>query len=406
VARGCVAVVVARRRAEETEFCSALCEGARSESGAELMANLGWMWRVRRRGQRLGAAKGGAALLAVIFALLAHECRAEGREPALPTTATPLQVTARAISHFQSADPARRRFGKLEFRGGLVLTGNNAAFGGWSAITVEPDGRRFLAISDEGSWMSGEITYKGTAPAGITAAKIGPIRALKGRVLDRKRDLDAEAVTMLDGDLGRGTVLIGFERNHRIGVFPVVGGELQPPTSYLKLPPEARQMRPNKSFEAVAVMRGGPQKGNVVAFCERFPGDTSRHTGWLWIKDEPQRIGLVDHGGFDVTDATSLADGTLLILERRFRWTEGVKMLLLRVAPEALKPGALLDGEVLLEADLGHQIDNMEGLAAHRGPAGETVLTIISDDNFNTFLQRNLLLQFTMLDDKAGPGNP
>jgi hypothetical protein len=43
----------------------------------------------------------------------------------------------------------------------------------------------------------------------------------------------------------------------------------------------------------------------------------------------------------------------------------------------------------------------MEGLAAHRSPSGEIVLTIISDNNFNTLLQRNLLLQFTLLDDNA-----
>jgi hypothetical protein len=31
----------------------------------------------------------------------------------------------------------------------------------------------------------------------------------------------------------------------------------------------------------------------------------------------------------------------------------------------------------------------------HRGPAGETVLTLISDDNFSA-LQRTVLLQFTL----------
>ena len=38
----------------------------------------------------------------------------------------------------------------------------------------------------------------------------------------------------------------------------------------------------------------------------------------------------------------------------------------------------------------------MEGLAVHRGAAGETVLSLISDDNFNHFLQRTVFLQFTL----------
>jgi hypothetical protein len=38
-------------------------------------------------------------------------------------------------------------------------------------------------------------------------------------------------------------------------------------------------------------------------------------------------------------------------------------------------------------------IDNMEGLAVRRGPKGETLLYILSDDNYSP-LQRTLLLMF------------
>ncbi|HEX2216191.1 MAG TPA: esterase-like activity of phytase family protein, partial [Xanthobacteraceae bacterium] len=60
-----------------------------------------------------------------------------------------------------------------------------------------------------------------------------------------------------------------------------------------------------------------------------------------------------------------------------------------------VRPGARVDGPVLIEADAGYQIDNMEALAVHRTGAGEIVLTIVSDDNFSA-LQRTLLLQFTL----------
>ena len=38
----------------------------------------------------------------------------------------------------------------------------------------------------------------------------------------------------------------------------------------------------------------------------------------------------------------------------------------------------------------------MEGIAVHRDAKGQTVITLISDDNFS-FFQRNLLLQFTLV---------
>ena len=63
-----------------------------------------------------------------------------------------------------------------------------------------------------------------------------------------------------------------------------------------------------------------------------------------------------------------------------------------------MKPGATIDGEVLGTFDMGYQIDNMEGLAVTRNAAGETLLTIVSDDNFNP-LQRTVLLRFALLAD-------
>jgi hypothetical protein len=74
----------------------------------------------------------------------------------------------------------------------------------------------------------------------------------------------------------------------------------------------------------------------------------------------------------------------------------GVAMRIRRIPLAAVRPGALVDGRELIFADLGSQIDNMEGLDVHRTGAGETVLTLISDDNFSS-IQRTVLLQFTLM---------
>lgn len=351
-----------------------------------------------RRALLAGAGLAAAAGLLGRHAPAPAQEKPEKEGPPPPDDVRQIEVTARRITTFQRGFLGGHRFGPLEFRGGLVLSASVKAFGGWSGIVMETDGKHFLAVSDEGAWMTAELGYDGTAPAGIRKARLGPIRGLKGRPLDRKRDLDAESVTLLEGNLTRGTALIGFERNHRIGRFPVVDGVVQMPTGYLKLPPEARRMRTNKSFEAVTVMQGGRYKGAPIAFSERFPDPTLKHHGWIWIGDDPRPLFVTDIDDFELTDAVSLTDGSLILLERRFRWTEGVKMRLRRFAAGEVRPGATLQGEVLLAADMSYEIDNMEGLAAHRNAAGETILTLISDDNFNHFLQRTILLQFALLD--------
>ena len=90
-----------------------------------------------------------------------------------------------------------------------------------------------------------------------------------------------------------------------------------------------------------------------------------------------------------------LPGGDLLLLERKFSWTSGLTVRIRRIRAGRDQAGRVVDGPVLFEADLGYEIDNMEGLSVHRNPAGETVLTLISDDNFLPF-QRTLLLQFTL----------
>ena len=286
-------------------------------------------------------------------------------------------------------------FGRLTFRGGLVLTSADRDFGGLSGIAIEPNGRSFVAISDEGSWLTADLILTGSKPKAIANARLGPILASNGKPVLRKRDKDCEAVAILDGDLTRGTLLMAFERTHRIERFPVVDRIVQAPVGALRMPLEARQMNANKGLEAMTVMAGGPYKGAVIAYSERFPDADGNHTGWLWVDGEPSRLGLRNIGGFDLTDVASLPDGALIMLERRFRWTEGVRMQLRLIPSAEIAPGRVAEGQILLTADLTSEIDNMEGLAVHRDAAGATVLTLISDDNFNPVLQRTILLQFS-----------
>jgi len=335
------------------------------------------------------------AVLAFGLAMAGGLALAHGKPNTASLKVQPIEIAAEAILSFDKESAGRTQFGKLEWRGGLVLSSPSASFGGWSGLAFDADGETLFAVSDAGTWMTAKLVHEGRRPTALASARIGPLKAREGKPLNRGRDRDAEAVVLAEGTLAKGTLLVAFEQNDRIGRFVVAGGEPAPPSAYLKIPVEVQRMRFD-GFEALTVLRGGPFKGSIVALAEnRVPGE-SDHSGWIWIDGVPQRFHLADVGEFAITDAASLADGSLPVLERRFRWSEGVRMRLRRIEAQNLAPSARIEAEVLLEADMGQEIDNMEGLAVREGPSGETLITMISDDNFNALLQRTVLLEFAL----------
>lgn len=343
----------------------------------------------------------GGLLAGAGAALAPMRGHAEDKDPPPPTSIESIEIDARPIPHFERSRPEAKRFGMLEFRGGLVLGSPSVNFGGWSGLVMEADGKSLLAISDVGSWMTADVIYDGGRPTGLARARLGPLLGSRGQPLENKREQDAEGVTLLDGTLQRGTLLISFERLHRVGRFPVRDRQVLAPTGYLKLPADAKGMRENQGIEAIAVLKGGPRKDSIVAFAERLTRGSGYHTGWIWGSGgsgEAQKFQLQDIDGFNITDAAALPDGSLLVLERYFRWTEGVKMRLRHIPASEIAPGARITGRTLIQADSNYDIDNMEGLAVHGGAAGETVLSMISDDNFNHLIQRTVFLQFTLHD--------
>jgi hypothetical protein len=311
------------------------------------------------------------------------------RRPEAPAT---IAVRASPIEHFHVREPERRLFGGLEFRGGIELTSSDRRFGGISAMRVTADGQRFVAVSDRGRWLRGRIRYRGAAPVGLDEVEIAPVLGADGRPLAARGWYDTEALAE-DG----GTVWLGIERVHRIVRFDFGKDGLIARGRPVATPPEMKHLPSNKSIEAlVAVPRGGPLGGTLIAISEAGLDDAGNIKGFLIGGPTPGAFTVRRRDDFDVSDATLLGARDLLILERRFSYLSGVAMRIRRVPLANLRPGAVLDGPVMLEADLGYQIDNMEGLSVHRTPQGDTVLTLISDDNFSG-LQRTVLLQFTVV---------
>lgn len=340
------------------------------------------------------------AALALAVVLGTGYAIADNKPAMKKLTSGSFTLKATPISHFGRAGQPSGT-GKLEWRGGLLLQSEHKNFGGWSGLAMERDGRRFLAVSDAGAWMTGEITYAGKAPTGIVRARIGPLRTREGQNLTRGRDRDAEGLTLLSGSLDKASLLVAFEQNTRIARYDFSVSKGSSPTRGFVELPQAARISARSGFEAMTVLRSGPNAGAFVAFSERGTDAQGHRSGWLWSNSKPGvPVRLTDKGGYAVTDVASLEDGSLIVLERRFGWFEGLFVRLRMIVEKDVASGEPLAGETLLEADLAHEIDNMEGLAISRDVDGTAILTLISDDNFNTALQRTLLLQF------AYPGDP
>ena len=330
------------------------------------------------------------ALALALFAGLAGTAHAQ-LPPAPGESGTKIQLESRPVASFDSRDPERREFGALVFRGGIELISTYQGFGGISAIRVDAKGEKFLAVSDRGRWLRGRIMYQAGTPKSVADAEMAPMLAWDGKPLALRGWFDTESLAE-DG----GTLYVGIERVNQIVKFDYGKDGLAALGEPIPVPPGIKSLPFNKGLEALAfVPREMPLGGTLIAISERGLDDKGNIRAFLIGGPTPGDFAFTRSQDFDITDAAVTPGQELLILERSFSLVRGPGMRIRRFSLAAIKPGAVLEGAVVFEADRNYQIDNMEGLAVHRTPEGETVLTLISDDNFNP-LQRTLLLQFTL----------
>ena len=311
-----------------------------------------------------------------------------------------VEVNARAIPNFEPRDRTRTRFGSLDYRSGLVLTSPYRGFGGLSGIRLDAKGEGFLAVSDQGGWFTGRIRYSGGKMAGLDDVEAAPLLGAEGRPITEKRLWwDSESIAR-EGDV----VYVGLERVNQILRYDFSKGGTRARGEVVPVPAGIRKLPSNKGLEALVVVpkdkgkdRNMPLAGTLIAFSERGLDADGNLTAFLIGGPTPGQFSVRRTEKYDISDAVLLPSGELLILERKFSWFTGVNIRIRSIPLQSIAPGALVDGPALFAADLGHEVDNMEGIDAHVTSEGETVLTLISDDNFS-MLQRTLLLQFTLVE--------
>lgn len=305
-----------------------------------------------------------------------------------------IDITARPITQFRIGS-TETVFGPLEFVGGLELTARGRDFGSMSAFRFLEPGSDFIGVTDTGFWFFGRIEHDDEGrPTGFADFRMSEMVDGAGRPIGEKWRTDAEGLAVRDG-----IATASFERDHRVSEFLIEPDGMKAALRDLDFLVPKRELRQNRGFETVAYANpGGALDGARVVVAEKSL-DRNGNIFAAIIEGPAKGIFTVKRNGeFDITDGAFLPDGDLLLLERSFSMARGVAMRLRRIEAATIGKGRLADGPVLLEANMGYQIDNMEGLDVWRRGDGALIVSIVSDDN-HSILQRNLYLEFRLLDE-------
>jgi hypothetical protein len=364
----------------------------------EIRATLQMIPRGLSRRRFLTSIAAGLATLAVPSSARAQTATQPPPKPAVTdefyvTAPVTIEVNARPLPFFDPRDHSHRRFGALEYRSGLVLTSRFRGFGGLSALRLDAKGERFITVSDKGSWFTGRILYQDREMTGLADVEAAPLLGPDGRPITARGWFDSESIA-LDGSV----VYVGLERVNQVLRYDFAKDFTRARGEVVPMPPAVKKLPFNKGLEAlVFVPKSLPLAGTLIALSERGLDDKGNLIAFLVGGPSPGQFSVRRTDNFDISDAVVLPVGDLLVLERKFSWLSGIGIRIRRIALTSIAPGALVDGASIFHADLGQEVDNMEGIDAHVTEQGETVLTLVSDDNFS-LIQRTLLLQFTLVE--------
>lgn len=299
--------------------------------------------------------------------------------------AEPVEITATPVAFNDESEQSA--IGRLSYRGGIVLSARDERFGGWSDLDISPAGDRLTMISDTGHFLDAPFFLDAVgAPAALGPASLGKLIDPAGRPFVSRRASDAEGLARAPD----GGYYVSFEAWHRILHYPPGSVPFQRPPLFVPPPPGLSGAPGNGALEAIAAW----PDGGLVAIAEEFRDAQRDHRAWI---DGPMAWQPFTwaQSGFSPTGATILSDGSLLVLERRFAmFTFATRIV--QVSRAACRAGGRVEGVELAAWAPPDLMDNFEGITARQGRGGETLIYLVSDDNFLTPIQRTLLVCFEL----------
>jgi hypothetical protein len=224
---------------------------------------------------------------------------------------------------------------------------------------------------------------------------MAPLLNPQGEPLKTKRQSDAESLTghWEPGAETPQKVFVSFEVTHRIWSYPFgLDGFAALPTA-VPIPSGLLQAKANSGLESIELLSA---PGDPLLILTEGEVETGGNIpAWILTETRSKPLFLANKEPFSATDLGTLANGDLLVLERRFSPLGGVGMRLRKIDQSLLQENTIMDGPELIHLGSPYTVDNMEGLSIRTGANGETLLYIVSDDNFNP-LQRTLLMMFEL----------
>jgi len=289
--------------------------------------------------------------------------------PSGPIAAGPaIRVVAQPVP-----EGVERSDSRFVWAGGVALTSpDSSRLHGLSDLEVAADGR-FITVSDDGDLLRGRIELDSAGRlSGVADVTLRPLTDPSGQsVSGDKLRADAEGLVLWpNGDL-----MVSFERDHRIWVYPARGG---PP----RVAPHPRTAFPdNGGMEALAQ---APSQGASAYLVGR---EDTRET-WICRLGADCQPGFIapSEGPGMLVAARALPGNRWALLLRDFQPLFGNTIQLV-ITDSAGRP---LDR---LSIRRPATMDNHEGLAALPRPDGSVRFYVLSDDNFNP-TQRTLLVAY------------
>ena len=322
-----------------------------------------------------------AALATALFLFFLVSCSCSSVKTSVHTEVEAIPI------ELDPDNPALRQIGSLTLVSAYELKSTDPRFGGLSGLALSADGRMLYAVSDRGYWLSAHMHHNAEGQlTALSAWEIAWLLTPEGSVVSGWLT-DAEALTR-DRD---GSFIVSFEQVHRLWRYPPPPAAFRAPPQIIPTPKELDKAPNNGGIEGVAVL----PDGRILIFTEEFENPDGSLKAWLIDKDQFFSLSYLPSDGFRPTDLTVLANGDVLVLERRVSWVSGWGGRIRRISAASLRAGALLKGEEIARLEPPLPVDNFEGIAVREDPEGGTFLYVISDDNYNRF-QRTLLLQFRL----------
>jgi hypothetical protein len=264
---------------------------------------------------------------------------------------------------------------KLEQVGFLNIDRNEKDYGGFSGLLIKNEGTEALVVTDKSFFFVLELRRDDNDfLTGYSVTKKGRILSSKGEHLNG-RNTDSESIAVDANN----NYYISFESNHRIMMHTEVEGK----GIFVPKHPMFRKLSVNKGIEALAI----DNENRLIAIPEKPPSGISDIPIFRLQNNEWEIIKYVKiKDNFLVTDAEILPMGLLLILERKFSWTQGFKTRFRLISLDKFDNTE----PIIVFTSTANQFDNLEGMTFWKDKKGEMRILTVSDDNFHPLQQSEI----------------